>query len=221
MIKSNKRIWECWGISSRGLKKRSEVKLKTPMERWVSLRNLERFNRGCKTTLIPDRIRSCAQIRNLHLLLHYQARRSGIVRKVALARTGASASVLVFEKGRAVVAQNVIVSPRYSWSMTVTLILCPFRCSFLTYLTSRPIWPSMAYKLCKCSHQLSSPHANVKIGPTSSFLWTSKCPLWMVWKPVKRSLRLQKRTIKRIIVILLLWPPTHLKKLKTTPSRSA
>ena len=178
MIKSNKRIWECWRISSRGLKKRSEAKLRTPMESWVSPRNLESFNRGCQATLMQYLIRLSAQIRNHRRLLQSQASWSGhnLARKVALARAGASATVLSLEKGWVVVAQNALVNPRYSWSMTVTSILCLFRCSFLTYSTSRPTWPSMAYKPCKCSNQLSSPHANVKTGPTSSSLWTYKCP---------------------------------------------
>ena len=148
------------------------------MESSVSLKNLESFNRGCH--VMPYLIRLFAQIQNQNhrLLLHYQARRSGRnwVRKVALAKAGASATVLALEEGWVVVAQNALVNPRYSWSMTVTSILCLFRCSSLTYSMSRPTWPSMAYKPCKCSNQLSSHHVNVKTGPTSSSLWTSKCP---------------------------------------------
>ena len=148
------------------------------MERWVSLQNLESFNRGCQATLMPYLIRLFAQIQNHRLLLHYQASWSGhnLVRKVALAKAGASATVLAMEKGWVVVAQNALVNPRYSWSMIVTSILCLFRCSFLTYSTSRPTWPSMVYKPCKCSNQLSSHRVNVKTGPSSSSLWTSKCP---------------------------------------------
>ena len=147
------------------------------MESWVSPPNRESFNRGCQVTFSPYRIRSFTKILNHRLLLQNQACRRGhnLVRKVAGAKVGASATVLALEKGWVVEAQNALVNPRYSWSTTVTSILCLFRCSSQTYSTSRPTWPSMAYKPCKCSPQLSRPHANVKTDPTSSFLWTSKC----------------------------------------------
>ena len=71
------------------------------MESSVSPRNLESFNRGCQATLMPYLIRLFAQIRNHCRLLQSQAGwgAHNLVREAALARAGASATVLAMEKG--------------------------------------------------------------------------------------------------------------------------